>query len=927
MRTGLITLATGLLVSAFASAAEPNTEGSANAASVKQWSFWNGREFPGATGSIAWDGTQGHDGPGCLAVKYSFVGGGNYVQATSAVPAGVNAQVARLWLKKPAGHKITFRVVDSNGRTFQKGVAYQNPDWQQIEVDLTNWESSWGGAEDGKLRLPLKNFAVLVENSDPAKEGVLLIDDLEFAAATRDQSQEVTYRPVDWEDQSRESRIRPHYWSVGGGAGNSLNGSEWRYQFNGGSRPEIRTDFSLFGEPASLRLVVDSDGSGHGVEVQLGSHFQGFSKEIGKLTNRGEQVIETPLGKLDGWKHGGGANDGQVRQPLRLQGIKLVAGNGPKSGTVRLKRIEIVTRPQRGQSVVLVPDIVQSGHTLTFKVRAINLQSKAISGTLTCNVQQLDKILSGQRKTIELAANGGQVDWSISQPMGTSKFVEAVFQWQDDTFVSRPVSIGTCTPSSKAGSSKLQPESFMGAGLYLYRYRGSHNYREQITRTCELAQRAGIKWTREEIQWHATEPVEGKFDWQFYDDLVAIARAHGISVYGLLGYWSNWADANTPKGVEQYCRWARQVVRHYRGRINHWEIWNEPNIFFWTGPKKLYGELLRQAYDAIKAEDPNAVVMGCSTAGIDTRFIKNVMAWGGKFDALTIHPYRGALDDLHFIKELQDVRELVGGRDVWLTEIGFPSQLIDGWSERRQASLAARVYLCTAASGAGRSVSWYDFRNDGGDPFYNESNFGLVRSDLRLKPAYGALATLGGLIGDMHVVGKVDVGPDAYAFRFTNGRRDVVAACAPDRAQVMAVRGAFDRVINAFGEESSVGKGSAPTPITLDVGFPVYLAGRAGFELRSAETALSYGMEPSAVSAGGVCTFRIESASQVEIVRWELPLGWHEPRLVGTNVWRLDVPSDGPACTLELQAIVRMNNGTTVRLPAKVHVAPVLIHV
>ena len=57
------------------------------------------------------------------------------------------------------------------------------------------------------------------------------------------------------------------------------------------------------------------------------------------------------------------------------------------------------------------------------------------------------------------------------------------------------------------------------------------------------------------------------------------------------------------------------------------------------------------------AWSPVGKVFG-STAGIDQAFIKNVMAWGGKFDALTIHPYRGVLDDLGYMRELQEVKNL-----------------------------------------------------------------------------------------------------------------------------------------------------------------------------------------------------------------------------------------------------------------------------
>jgi hypothetical protein len=47
----------------------------------------------------------------------------------------------------------------------------------------------------------------------------------------------------------------------------------------------------------------------------------------------------------------------------------------------------------------------------------------------------------------------------------------------------------------------------------------------------------------------------------------------------------------------------------------------------------------------IKEVDPEAQVLICSTAGIDTEFIKQVLAEKVRpFDALTVHPYRHDLD-------------------------------------------------------------------------------------------------------------------------------------------------------------------------------------------------------------------------------------------------------------------------------------------
>ncbi|MGB1700168.1 MAG: family 1 glycosylhydrolase, partial [Nannocystaceae bacterium] len=78
--------------------------------------------------------------------------------------------------------------------------------------------------------------------------------------------------------------------------------------------------------------------------------------------------------------------------------------------------------------------------------------------------------------------------------------------------------------------------------------------------------------------------MPGKYDFHYYDKVVETARRHGISVYGLLAYWSRWTKPYTEEGIDDFCRWARAVVRRYKGKVKHWEIYNEPNIFFWSGP-------------------------------------------------------------------------------------------------------------------------------------------------------------------------------------------------------------------------------------------------------------------------------------------------------------------------------------------------------
>jgi len=460
-------------------------------------------------------------------------------------------------------------------------------------------------------------------------------------------------------------------------------------------------------------------------------------------------------------------------------------------------------------------------------------------------------------------------------------------------------------------------------GLYLYRWNGDPAAREQMNRVADLAQRAGIKWSREEFQWHRIEPRKGEFDWNFYDQMVEVAHKHGISVYGLLAYWSEWTKPNTVEGIRDYCNWARQVVRRYKGKVNSWEVWNEPNIFFWTGPKEMYADLLARTYETIKSEDPNAIVLGCATSGIDTNFIKMTMERGGKFDALAIHPYRGDLRDLEFMRELRDVRQLVNKRPVWITELGFPTELIEGYSERNQASLVARLYLTALASEAVQNIAWYDFRNDGVDPYEKEQNFGLVRNDLRPKPGYRTLAALGQAIDGCRPGMAVEVGDGAYAFRFVAKDRDVIAVCAPDNGRLLTFMATPPDIhlVNGAGEPVEPFMSDGHATVTLDTGFPIYITGKPGFKLRTAEPVMRLIADRKQARPGNTVTLQLTPFS--ERVDWELPVNWLIRRTERDGEYSLTIPITAIPGHTQLRAIVR--DGGILRLPLTLSIQPQVI--
>jgi hypothetical protein len=383
-------------------------------------------------------------------------------------------------------------------------------------------------------------------------------------------------------------------------------------------------------------------------------------------------------------------------------------------------------------------------------------------------------------------------------------------------------------------------------GAYLYRYPATPEGFADLARAAVVAQAAGVKWSREEFQWGRIEPRRGEFQWDFYDRLVATAKQHGIQVYAIVGYWSGWTKPYTAEGIDDYVRYLEALVRRYGRDIRHWEIWNEPNIFFWQGPKDLYADLLKKSYAAVKRIDPDAEVLGLSTAGIDLEYIRRMLELDAPFDVLTVHPYRRTLNDQAFLDDLREVSDLVRRPDgtrrpVWLTELGWSTysphntlrQDFAPTTLRAQAELIVRCYLLAIVSGIDPRTFWYNFRNDGDDPFYFEHHMGIVDRQFRPKPAYRTYAVLTRTLAGLKPAGQLELSSGTMAWRFAgsegqaakdSGRRVTVLWNPREDAEAtVPVQAAQLRRVNAVGESTSLSARDGRASVRLRRGAVVYL--------------------------------------------------------------------------------------------------------
>jgi len=804
-----------------------------------RWVFSNGAEFPGARGSFQRSEEAAHRGEfgGCL--QFDFTGGGAYVAAYLSVDSSQDLAAVRVCLKKPKDNSFTIRYTDQTDQTFQKSVWVPDDRWVELLIPLTDWRGHWGGANDGQVHGPPKRIGFLIEDGGK-KQGALLFDDVRLVPEKPGETTGTStseYAAAQFASDE-EWRLR-----TGGPAGDSsLEDRELRFDFSKGATTIgiVPQESSLLGSPQEIRIRVRGSAPGHPVRMQIATHFMTFEKTVGEFRGDdiSEIVTEAPPG--EGWRWYGGENDGKRHGALRIRGIHLDAAGKKDSGTLELLEISVKTRCAADRCCVLTADCCQQDDDRSFAATVRGLLPEPAAGKLRYVVRDWSgaQIADGSAE-VTIPAGGLPVVTAVAMPAGDFPFLEAEFSLEaPDQLV--PAARAYCTaPIEPHGSAELDPSSPFGMGLYLYRYGNDPASLKTMDRAARIACAAGVKWSREEFGWDRIEVQEGKYDWSFFDNMVVTAKRHGISIYGLLAYWSRWTKPYTPEGIDAYCRFAAAAADRYRDDIQHWEVYNEPNIFFWQGPRDMYAELLKKAHAAIKNANPNAKVLGCSTAGIDAKFIERTIELGAPFDILTIHPYRRRLEDRSFVQQLRDAAEVAKApngtiRPVWITEMGWATHAWHNGTEagfsvttqREQARLIARAYIGAIASGAVTNMSWYDFRNDGMDPFNFEHNLGIVTRDFWPKPAYRAYATVTRLLQGKSIDKELDLGMEVIAYRFASADRGefVVAVWSIGDQQMVKLPAREPvTVVNLMGQENTVAPidGDAEVPLQLET--PVFV--------------------------------------------------------------------------------------------------------
>jgi hypothetical protein len=270
----------------------------------------------------------------------------------------------------------------------------------------------------------------------------------------------------------------------------------------------------------------------------------------------------------------------------------------------------------------------------------------------------------------------------------------------------------------------------------------------------------GVRWTRRTIRWTDVEPEEGNWDFSGWDTYVEDAKAAGKKVLLTLGFDNRWLYKNRREHrnlgageLPYFLTYVEKVVDRYRGKADAFEIWNEPNGWFWYGSNRRFFELSKRAAQRIRETDPEAVILAGSLFRVQERFVRGMFEAGAmeNTDAISVHPY--ASNALGTIRQIDTLRRILEEYnypgEIWVTEVGYPTSGIypTGNNLKKYPEYIVKTIASLAARGV-RNLMWYEFmdeynRDEAPDPWNPSNYFGLIYPDNTRKNGAAAFILCG----------------------------------------------------------------------------------------------------------------------------------------------------------------------------------------
>ena len=236
----------------------------------------------------------------------------------------------------------------------------------------------------------------------------------------------------------------------------------------------------------------------------------------------------------------------------------------------------------------------------------------------------------------------------------------------------------------------------------------------------------GVHYVRLQSGWQRTERKKGVYDFAWLDTIVDNLIARGMEPWIDLCYGNELytESARAYFGAvgcppiftdEEKAGWrayVEETVRHFRGRVKWYEIWNEPDgQWCWKHgvSAQEYGDFAAETARAIHRADPEAKAVAGVLCSVNLPYFKVLFDRGvaQEADAVSFHRYNA--DELNALAEIRALRALINRYNPRLQIIqgesgtqsdsrGMGALRGGSWNEEKQAKYTLRHRLLDLAS-------------------------------------------------------------------------------------------------------------------------------------------------------------------------------------------------------------------------------------
>lgn len=354
-----------------------------------------------------------------------------------------------------------------------------------------------------------------------------------------------------------------------------------------------------------------------------------------------------------------------------------------------------------------------------------------------------------------------------------------------------------------------------GEGFQLPNYTAE----ESVDRILETAKYMGVNLVREDsVGWGAMQSeAYGDVDFSVQDYLVNKVNGQNMKYNWLFGFnagkWSvadkykeNYDEAigwTYPPDENIWLDFAGKVIEHYGNNTDIlWEIWNEPNFYFFAGTPEEYFSLLEKTATIIKSENPSLYVFsgGLAVAEKESNFIfyqksaelmnKNLL------DNFGYHNHDGLDNYYDYMNGTLALAKSAG-----LSNGGFNSESGVGGTDA--ATIACKA-LYTRSTG-GRGFVSFAFRKTV-TPENDINNFAFFNEYLQPSEAVITYATVIRFLGNADFVKNISDEKNLVIDEYSeNGKKIEVYYSLGKNTKITAPEGDY-KAYDMYGNEIEIGR-------------------------------------------------------------------------------------------------------------------------